>query len=636
MSRFSTEAPFRSLGRWFATGLLVLFGIASCGGGGSDSGNQAGNPLQKACDPQAADAEDNCGTVFVGLTDAEGDFANYSVDVVSLKLERDDGMTVETMPQSGRIDFTQYQDLTEFFTAAFVPPGVYVAGSITLDYTNAEVFVQVGDSAVQADVVDIDGNPLGVYELDIRLEDRRKLLVARGIPSILTVDFNLTASHSVDTSVDPPRVTAEPFLIADLDPVDYKQIRLRGPLLAVQPDANAYTIAVRPYHLRDGRFGRVRVHTGERTTFEINGEMFEGAAGIAAMATLEELTPTVAFGVLDVFARRFNAIHVFAGSSVPGHGYDVVRGNIVAREGDTLTVRGATVIKSDDSGQIQSIVFNDNVTVQVGPETKVLKTGDLNMDHDIGDLSVGQKVWAFGELTSAIAGELELDATEGRVRMLVTRVSGLLNSTNPGEIEMTAQHFDGRPAGLFDFSGTGVSSADDANPDEYEVETGNLGTGSLAAGDPIRVFGFVTPFGTAPLDFEAYTIVNFSEARAHLAIGWPQGTPTPYTNIGEDGILLDLTNPEIGIRHHIIQGGVFTDLLNLGASPNIVPSEEGPTVFAIKQGHTVQVFFDWNLFVSDLAARLDGTTEAKGMHAVGGYDNINNVFTAKRIWVHLE
>ena len=54
--------------------------------------------------------------------------------------------------------------------------------------------------------------------------------------------------------------------------------------------------------------------------------------------------PTVAFGELDVLSREFEAARVYAGSSVSGAELDAIHGNVVAREGNALSVKGAILI----------------------------------------------------------------------------------------------------------------------------------------------------------------------------------------------------------------------------------------------------------------------------------------------------
>ena len=62
---------------------------------------------------------------------------------------------------------------------------------------------------------------------------------------------------------------------------------------------------------------------------------------------------------------------VLAGSSVPGIDRDAVIGNVIKRDGNLLTIRGATIIGSD-----RRMHFHDDVVVEIGPATSVFKDGD--------------------------------------------------------------------------------------------------------------------------------------------------------------------------------------------------------------------------------------------------------------------
>jgi hypothetical protein len=90
---------------------LALF-LAACGGGGGSMPSSSNAAPTSNCS--------DCGTMFVAITDADGDFLSYSVDVTSLKLKKANGTLVETLPATTRIDFAQLVDLTEFFTAATI------------------------------------------------------------------------------------------------------------------------------------------------------------------------------------------------------------------------------------------------------------------------------------------------------------------------------------------------------------------------------------------------------------------------------------------------------------------------------------------------------------------------------------
>jgi hypothetical protein len=150
---------------WMSLTLMVIVLALSACGGGSGTGDLTETPVAASCDPSDPATAGECGTLLIGLTDADGDFLSYTVDVLSLELKKADGAVIEVLPNSTRIDFAQYVELTEFVSVATVPPGVYVAGTVRLDYTNAEVFVEAADLAKETVVVDSQGNPLGQTEL---------------------------------------------------------------------------------------------------------------------------------------------------------------------------------------------------------------------------------------------------------------------------------------------------------------------------------------------------------------------------------------------------------------------------------------------------------------------------------------
>src|SRR5262249_24539664 len=143
-------------------------------------------------------------------------------------------------------------------------------------------------------------------------------------------------------------VTVTPALVASLDLVDQKDLRVRGALVSVDKSAGTYVVDVRPFNLKNSKFGQITVHTNSTTDFEVNGTDFTGSAGLDALATAGAGTLTRAIGTLTTATREFDATTVDAGSSVPGAGVDAISGNVVARNGNDLTVRGATIIRDSD------------------------------------------------------------------------------------------------------------------------------------------------------------------------------------------------------------------------------------------------------------------------------------------------
>ena len=169
MTEGNTQWTIRA---WIAPALMMLAAILTGCGGSGGAADAAAEAAAGSCDPNATPAQEECGTVYIALTDAPGDFLQYSVDVVALSLRTADGRIVETLPAASRVDFAEYVELTEFVTAATVPPGRYVEGTLRLDYADANILVENADGdAVAALVTDASGAPLGEVEVRVRLRD---------------------------------------------------------------------------------------------------------------------------------------------------------------------------------------------------------------------------------------------------------------------------------------------------------------------------------------------------------------------------------------------------------------------------------------------------------------------------------
>jgi hypothetical protein len=350
-------------------------------------------------------------------------------------------------------------------------------------------------------------------------------------------------------------------------------------------------------------------------------------------------TPTIAKGTLTVAERSFTADRVLAGSSVPGHGRDAIIGNIIKREGNFLTIRGATIVPHD-AAVGRRVHFHDDVVVEVGPDTKVFRDWHRASDLTIDALSIGQRVTIRGNqptpTVDALAPQILFDATEGAVRMHVTRIAGVVNTVMQGQTDITLHSIDRRRVGIFDFAGTGPSPDLDADPDNYEVRTFNLSLADFSTGKPIVFSGFPTAFGMAPPDFSGRSVIDYTDVRSALGIGWgAEGTAAPFVSLGPDGIVLDNQNGDIDQRHYIKQGPVLIDLTSLDSNTTIVPRETDRKLFSIKSADSLRLYSDWNDFVNDLSTSLGGGNTARSMHAYGKYDVDNNTFHAYKLGVYL-
>ena len=158
----------------------------------------------------------------------------------------------------------------------------------------------------------------------------------------------------------------------------------------------------------------------------------------------------------------------------------------------------------------------------------------------------------------------------------------------------------------------------------------------MVAGKPVVARGFPTAFGAAPPDFEGRTIVDYTDVRSSLGVGWgSEGTTAPFLSIGSDGLLLDNRNEAIGVRHYIKQGPVLIDLTSLDSDTLIAPRTDARTLFSIKSPTSIRLYSDFDAFVDDLARSLDGSTPARSLYARGAYDAETNILTASKIGIFL-
>ncbi|HYL70026.1 MAG TPA: DUF4382 domain-containing protein, partial [Candidatus Dormibacteraeota bacterium] len=477
--------------RLAAAGVTGALLVNACGGGGAAM-NVNPPPM---------------GTAMVTVTDMPGDFLSYMVNIVSLKLTRADGTTVETVPATTTVDFAQLVKLSEVVSAQQVPQGDYTGVALTLDYSAAKIVIDNGAGGLTVPAANIMNgatnaalvSPNNQLTVTLQLPSGMPLVVTGGAVSHLALDFNLSASNTVapstidsSTMASAVKVMVNPVLVASLTPDLTRPTRVRGPLVSVTNTASqtSYTVKVFPFFTdQDDGMGQVVVNTTSTTAFTINGTSATGNAGLTALAALPAGTMTLAFGTFDTTTKAFTATQVFAGTSVPGAGLDSVEGTVVARSGDVLTVSNPFFEPRDgggvSGGQVSSGAmsgsamggtmgaaaefgcFTRQVAVTVASTTMVSEDGQTGT-FGPSAISVGQHLQAFGTFGSDMSGNPTLDASSGSVRLMVTRAWGQFSSEAGGVVTMSLQALDGLPASVFNFAGTGMSGSD-ATASAYSV-----------------------------------------------------------------------------------------------------------------------------------------------------------------------
>ncbi|MCP4413426.1 MAG: hypothetical protein GY808_12780 [Gammaproteobacteria bacterium] len=317
------------------------------------------------------------------------------------------------------------------------------------------------------------------------------------------------------------------------------------------------------------------------------------------------------------------------GSSVPGSDSDAARGTIVAREGNSLTIRGATLIREDDS-----VSFNDEISVLISETTKVRKHRGMEEETTIDALSVGQSVSIRGSIIADDAGRI-LDASEGAIRMHINSISGHAVNSENALLVMDLQAINGRLPEIYDFSGTGIDETFYADPENYEISTLNLMDINITTDTPVRLRGYVCPFGTAPVDFEARAVMNYEDSNSKLHIDWPdKADVVAFSEISVKSLTINIANNgEDGI-YQLIQGGIRTDLTSFDSAVVIQPAEER-SIYTIRTGDTVSALSNFADFVTILELKLSEGQIIDRLHAQGGFSTSTSIFIVRKLAIKL-
>jgi hypothetical protein len=600
------------------------------------------------------------GIAWTQMSVEPGDFTTYIVTIDSVTLNGIHVGEITALATPEIVDLTQLNGYAELYAAASIPNDTYTSAIITLDYTpvvdgGSSVIGVMGANGVpqQANVVLPDGTTTPTsttVSVTVNFDPLHPLVITGTFASTsaerLAIDFDLAASNYIDRSTNPATVTVRPFFSVGIQPSDTKLVRVRGPLInssvgatagsnigatipAPTPapgDVGTYSVFVRPFFDEVDSLGSLSLFNSAKTQYTINGVSYVGVAGINALQQLSAgTTMTVAYATFTpdinplpsppATGGTFFPVYVLGGSTVEDIFTEGLSGYVVARNGNTVTLRNWTLFINDDElfiNQVDPALIPPTTTADakllVGPNTTVTVDNSPTILNSAA-VSVGQYISARGIL-QPLTGVTTLDATgntsddTGSVRIFNSQVFGSLVSSASGSLVMNVQNINNWPASVFDFTGNGASATPTAAA--FAVNTGTLALPitsagvPVAAGDPLWVNGIMSAFGSAPPDFNA-TAVN-SEASvqvvggygttpapgnstapgnlmcgigsqvctpASLQVIWPAGTTTPFTGFSNDGFTIDLSNAQLQTAQILI-GGETLNLTSLPANPQIV------------------------------------------------------------------
>jgi hypothetical protein len=648
------------------------------------------------------------GSLATGLVGAGSplkyDFTNYIVTISSIVFTRSDGQQFEGLGTPEIVDFAQLQKNSELWGTATIPNGTYTSATITLDYTDVAaggssvITAMINGVATQATVTDTKGNTganMTSFAEVVTFDPANPLVVTPTYASTsatrVAINLDLGASGYLNYDGTTLTYVANPFLTIGILPSDDKLIRIRGPLINTNNtittggSTGTYSVYVRPFHDEVDNLGALSLFSTADTIFTINGVPYTGQAGITQMSQLSAgSTMTAAYTTFvpdynpanQAYAGTFYPVYVVAGSTLEDNYTQGLSGDVIARNGDTLTLRGSTLFINEEE-VFYSVLADTNVIL--GPATLVTADDTTLTGLNYNSIGVGQHIEARGlwngELTTGVA----LSATgataqnTGSVRLINTDLYGTLTSTAAGSLTMNLADINGWPASNYNFAGNGTSAAADPLASAFVVDTGKLELpADLVAGAPVYVAGLVTPFGSAPPDFTA-TAVN-SQTSVQVAGGsmtaagtqscglgsqvcqpatlrvlynYGTGTTTPFVSaLAASGFTLDITNAAL-VSALVRIGPQVIDLKTLATDLTLVPtslpntSTFGPqysvgnpvtstttVVNTAVQATALHTFSNFSTFVTEYNSLVSSTNTVLQIAARGVYDSTTNTFTA--------
>lgn len=641
--------------------------------------------------------ESGYGIMWVSVTDQPGDYSSYVVTIDSITLLRTDGAVVTAVGTPEIVDFAQLNNIAELWGSNGVPNGTYVSATIQVDYTSALIAVQVAGVPRPARVVDFNGGAATTYAVTVNFDPEHQPTITPTYSSTsalrLAIEFNLAASGRVDTA-DPlnPTVYVRPFLTAAMLPADTKITRVRGVLINSSTDVQTFTLYVRPFYDNLNSIGTLSLFSGNNTVYTVNGITYQGPTGLAALGLLSAGGTVVAGyttfspdynAANGAYAGKFNLQYVVGASTLQDNYTEGLSGDVVQRIGNTLLIHGATLILN--TADTFTYIVNADAQVLIGPNTIVTADNNTTLKNlNYNSVAVGQHISARGLYSLSATGVVILDATgnssanTGAVRLQATEIWGPLvaSAAGGGSLDMNVQYIDNWPVTVYDFSGNGSSAANTPVPSLFKVDTGTIGLPvGTTAGNPVWVYGFSTPFGTAPPDYTAVSVNNQASVQvaggqvgggaslvpgneqcgagsqvcdpASMEVLWLPGTLAPFSLTSTSGFVINLANPNLSSAVLRI-GPEEIDMKSLPASPQVVPTSlpatntfapaytygdiaTSTTIPAVTSTTALVMGSDFTSFLPNMKATISDASPALQMVATGIYNRATNTFIATSI-----
>mgnify|MGYP000724926832 CR=1 FL=1 len=597
-----------------STVLALTMTLAGCG-------SESVSPVEELVDDKSTTvAAADTGNLIVAMTDAEEDFVSYTIGVNSILLTRENGDQDEVLGEQTQVDFVEYQELTELFSIVKAPVGIYSAITMELDYNDAYIVIQdeLGNS-YEAQAVDEGEVPLTTYTVDFQLAESEQLEIRGNQLSQLTLDLDLSSSNTI-LSFEPALVQVEPFVIGTASIDDEREHRVRGTLTSVDAETNTVTLNLRPMNKKQGDFGEFDLTLTDESSIEVDGEVLTVEAAISNLSEQGSDFPVIAYGQVEVDeandSKSLNVEQLLAGSSVPWFGKDVFKGMISDLSEGVTYISGLAI----DTDAVTREHISDQVLLTSETTEFVTRTSDvLNASY----LVPGQKVQALGHWSGSEAEQVEFDASDDTIRILLSRVMGQVVSVDEDNVvSLEVSRFNKRPGKVVKRrhqnrpqTEADESEAQDDTASHVLVDISALSQLEISAGDWINATGYVSPNSIfdGEVDMEAKAVTKFevSDTEVNYTAVWGKEGTTP--EITDTNLLVDLETGRHAMRYRFNPENVMPELTSL----TLVAAQDS-TQFAIRQKGEDTEFYDvYADFLSALSTKLADEDTVFGLTAKG-------------------
>ena len=610
------------------------------------------------------------GTPVITLTSEPGHFASYIVTIAAIELTRDDGTIVQLPTINQRVDLANLSTYANLLEAPAVQTGKYISATLILDYTAPDIRVKLNGAVYPTTLYDgtTQTTPAGATMV-VQFDVNHPFVINDQQSSVLAIDLDLDASNIIGpNNAGSFQVTVKPFWNVTSQPAYDKPVFARGLYVLADVKNNNFVMNVRPLHdLVNNPFGALKVNVNDQTYYNVNGAVYTGAAGLAAVNSLQNVYANLQiaaygpptgnpFADLSTITPVFTATQVYVGQSLENALEDQITGFVSAIAGNVLTVRGAAFVD-----RIGDFGFAETVPVTVGPNTLYSTDGVANAKPTLSSISVGQVITVLGVSSNngKVLDPTAFDATGALVPGPEVRIQNtpLLATFGSAASASTATvnllTIDGYEPAQVDFSTTGSPNADPAN---YVITTPTDLTGT-APGTVLDINGLTTAFGQGAPYFTASSVAP--DTRQELIIEWAGGgSANPFVAVDQNGITVNLddaalrtaSSATVGTptgRAVVVQGPKQNyDLLQANPPPN--PAQmvisynttdaQHPPLFGVGS-LAAGAYLDSNsgsFATHTQTISKSGTVPFMKLVAYGQYDPTSGTFSASRITLNAQ